>query len=166
MAPDASDKSGGLYGQGRPRGPLSFVGPPSEGLSGLPWWVVVDRFRPDRWEIAAAAVMHPWGRADHGMHREADPDDNRQARREQSGGATPRRSCDQPVAHGRTRLGLRERGGPESTRSTRIVPEGNPRLADGAQGDGNQGDNEQRRSIHVLDLLDFHMEPMSGDREV
>ena len=48
MAPDASDKSGGLYGQGRPRGrPLSFVEPPSEGLSGLPWWVVVDRFRPD-----------------------------------------------------------------------------------------------------------------------
>lgn len=57
MAPDASDRSGGLYGQGRPRGrPLSFVEPPSEGLSGLPWWVVVDRFRPDRWDIAAAAV--------------------------------------------------------------------------------------------------------------
>lgn len=74
MALDASDRSGGLYGQGRPRGrPLSFIGPPpSEGLSGLPWWVVVDRFRPDRWDIAAAAVCILGVAADHGMHREAD----------------------------------------------------------------------------------------------
>jgi len=59
--------------KGAPWAPSFFCRTTAErGLSGLPWWVVVDRFRPDRWDIAAAAVCILGVAADHGMHREAD----------------------------------------------------------------------------------------------
>ena len=110
--------------------------------------------------------MHPWGRADHGMHREAD---RMTTDRLEGNKAVVQLLVDRVINQWRMdELALvfakeaarKARDRLESFR--KAIPDWRMVL----KKMGNQGDNEQRRSIHVLDLLDFHMEPMSGGREV